>query len=84
MRLRFNGVGGAPRFGRRLVWLAILAALLLPPCGVAPAAPLSNDTPIAYPPAPPPPTAFAAPPGTDIPVGQPPAATAAPAMPAPA
>jgi moderate conductance mechanosensitive channel len=25
MRLRLNGVGGAPRFGRRLVWLAVLA-----------------------------------------------------------
>jgi small-conductance mechanosensitive channel len=25
MRLRFNGVGGAPRFGRRVAWLAILA-----------------------------------------------------------
>ncbi len=83
MQLRFNGVGGAPRFGRRLVWLAILAALLLPPCGVAPAAPLSNDTPIAYPPAPPAPAVFAAPLGNDIPVGQRPAATAAPAMPAP-
>ena len=25
MRLRLNGVGGAPRFGRRLAWLAVLA-----------------------------------------------------------
>jgi small-conductance mechanosensitive channel len=28
MRLRFNGVGGALRFGRRVVWLAMLAWLL--------------------------------------------------------
>src|SRR5712692_7532515 len=30
MRLRFIGVGGAPRSGRRLIWLAILALVLGP------------------------------------------------------
>lgn len=30
MRLQFDGIGGAPRLGRRLAWLALLAWLLCP------------------------------------------------------
>ena len=55
MRVRFKGVGGAPRTGRRLVWLAVLGWLLCPSAmgraadtppaaAVAPAAPtMSSD-----------------------------------------
>jgi small-conductance mechanosensitive channel len=50
MRLRFNGVGGAPRFGRRLAWLAVLAwsiAWIAVPAATGRAA----DTPAAATPA---------------------------------
>ncbi|HEY8873630.1 MAG TPA: hypothetical protein VIM52_11410, partial [Stellaceae bacterium] len=50
MRQRFNGVGGAPRFGRRVAWLAILAwsiAWIAVPAATGRAA----DTPVAPPPA---------------------------------
>jgi moderate conductance mechanosensitive channel len=50
MRQRFNGVGGAPRFGRRLAWLAILAwsiAWIAVPAATGRAA----DTPVAVAPA---------------------------------
>ena len=30
MQLRFTRVGGAPRWGRRLIWFAILALVLVP------------------------------------------------------
>jgi small-conductance mechanosensitive channel len=46
MQLRFNGIGGAPRFARRVVWLAILACLLAPAV-----AGRTAETPAAPPPA---------------------------------
>ncbi len=57
MRLRFKGVGGAPGFGGRVVWLAILAwSLAWPLAFIAVPAATSRaaDTPVASPPVAPP------------------------------